>query len=262
MHGRAAEAEAAAIAEIESDVAATKGDLPPADGAKELKIRPTEEIGYVALLRVLLRHYPSRSPRRSGPCRTTGTTGPLRTRRRRACGRDRPGDRAGSPDGTPRSTPAGAAARRRRARSCPGRCARSTRTAAPAGRNGYRPRCPASRTHRRAPGWRSCGPHTWQGHKLLQSVRNFPAEPIAQRVAEGDKSLRLGPEIPGRRDHLLKLRLVRGRVAGGGTVPGEQHPGDLVDLPVGGLGGQDRRDQKFERRGEIQLGTRVRVQPG
>jgi MFS family permease len=60
MHGRAAEAEAA-IAEIESDVAATKGDLPPADPAKELEIRPTEQIGYVALLRVLFRHYPSRS---------------------------------------------------------------------------------------------------------------------------------------------------------------------------------------------------------
>ena len=42
-------------------MAATKGDLPPADRAKELEIRPTEEIGYVALLRVLLRHYPSRS---------------------------------------------------------------------------------------------------------------------------------------------------------------------------------------------------------
>ncbi len=42
-------------------MAATKGDLTPADRAKELEIRPTEEIGYVALLRVLLRHYPSRS---------------------------------------------------------------------------------------------------------------------------------------------------------------------------------------------------------
>jgi MFS family permease len=60
MHGRDKEAEAT-IAEIEADVTATKGELPPVDPAKELEIRPTEQIGYLALLRTLFQHYPSRS---------------------------------------------------------------------------------------------------------------------------------------------------------------------------------------------------------
>ena len=60
MHGREKQAEAS-IAEIEADVAATKGALPPVDPARELEIRPTDQIGYLALLRVLFRHYPSRS---------------------------------------------------------------------------------------------------------------------------------------------------------------------------------------------------------
>jgi MFS family permease len=60
MHGREKEAEAS-IAEIEADVAATKGEAPPVDPSRELVIRPTERIGYAALLRSLFRHYPARS---------------------------------------------------------------------------------------------------------------------------------------------------------------------------------------------------------
>ncbi|HEY7012779.1 MAG TPA: MFS transporter [Streptosporangiaceae bacterium] len=60
MHGKENEAEAS-ITEIENDVAATKGDIPPVDPDKELEIRPTEQIGYLTLLRVLFSHYPSRS---------------------------------------------------------------------------------------------------------------------------------------------------------------------------------------------------------
>jgi MFS family permease len=60
MHGKEKEAEAS-IAEIEADVAATRGEAPPVDPSRELVIRPTEQIGYVALLRSLFRHYPSRS---------------------------------------------------------------------------------------------------------------------------------------------------------------------------------------------------------
>ena len=59
MHGREEAAEAS-IAEIEGDVAATKGELPPVDPGREIEIRPTEQIGYLALLRVLFSHYPSR----------------------------------------------------------------------------------------------------------------------------------------------------------------------------------------------------------
>ena len=60
MHGREKEAEAS-IAEIEADVAATKGEPPPVDPSRELVIRPTEQIGYVALLRSLFKHYPART---------------------------------------------------------------------------------------------------------------------------------------------------------------------------------------------------------
>ncbi len=60
MHGREKQAEAS-IAEIEQDVSATKGELPPVDQGKEMEIRPTENIGYLALLRSLFKHYPSRA---------------------------------------------------------------------------------------------------------------------------------------------------------------------------------------------------------
>jgi MFS family permease len=60
MHGREKQAEAT-IAEIEEDVAGTRGELPAVDQKKELEIRPTENIGYVALLRSLFQHYPSRA---------------------------------------------------------------------------------------------------------------------------------------------------------------------------------------------------------
>ncbi len=60
MHGRQEAAEAS-IREIEDDVAATRGALPPVDESKELEIRPAEQIGYLALLRTLFRHYPGRA---------------------------------------------------------------------------------------------------------------------------------------------------------------------------------------------------------
>jgi MFS family permease len=60
MHGREEAAEAS-IAEIEADVAATKGELPPVDPSMEIEITPTRQIGYWALTRVLFAHYPSRS---------------------------------------------------------------------------------------------------------------------------------------------------------------------------------------------------------
>jgi len=60
MHGRQKEAEAS-ISEIEEDVGRTKGELPPVDQSKELEIRPTEQIGYLALLKTLFQHYPSRA---------------------------------------------------------------------------------------------------------------------------------------------------------------------------------------------------------
>jgi MFS family permease len=60
MHGKQKEAEAS-ISEIEHDVGRTRGELPPVDQSKELEIRPTEQIGYLALLKTLFQHYPSRA---------------------------------------------------------------------------------------------------------------------------------------------------------------------------------------------------------
>src|SRR6185437_9766933 len=60
MHGRQEAAEVT-IREIEADVAATRGTLPPVDESKELEIRPAERIGYVHLLTTLFRVYPGRS---------------------------------------------------------------------------------------------------------------------------------------------------------------------------------------------------------
>jgi MFS family permease len=60
MHGRERAAEAS-IAEIEQDVGATKGQLPPVSEDAAIEIVPAKRIGYLALLRVLFAHYPRRS---------------------------------------------------------------------------------------------------------------------------------------------------------------------------------------------------------
>jgi len=60
MHGREDEAEAA-IAEIEADVEATKGPLPAVDESRMLEIVPASQTGYLALIKVLLVHFPGRS---------------------------------------------------------------------------------------------------------------------------------------------------------------------------------------------------------
>jgi MFS family permease len=60
MHGRERGAEAS-IAEIEQDVEATKGQLPPVSEDHAIEIVPTKRIGYLALLRVLFAYYPRRS---------------------------------------------------------------------------------------------------------------------------------------------------------------------------------------------------------
>jgi MFS family permease len=60
MNGRAEAAEES-IDFIEHEVRASGIDLPPVDQSKMIELRPTTDIGYVALLRVLFREYPSRS---------------------------------------------------------------------------------------------------------------------------------------------------------------------------------------------------------
>jgi MFS family permease len=60
MHGKQREAEAS-IEEMEHSVEHTRGKLPPVDQSKELEIRPTERFGYLKLIQVLFKNYPTRS---------------------------------------------------------------------------------------------------------------------------------------------------------------------------------------------------------
>ncbi|MGH2862518.1 MAG: MFS transporter [Solirubrobacteraceae bacterium] len=60
MHGREREAEAC-IAAIEQEVEATTGPLEPVGEDETIEIRPSEHIGYAALLRALFKQYPGRS---------------------------------------------------------------------------------------------------------------------------------------------------------------------------------------------------------
>ena len=60
MHGREEAAEES-IAFIEHEVKASGVDLPHVDESKEIELKPTEKIGYLALVRVLFKTYPSRS---------------------------------------------------------------------------------------------------------------------------------------------------------------------------------------------------------
>jgi MFS family permease len=60
MHGREQAAEAS-IAQIEGDVEATKGPLAPVGDDRAIDIVPTQQIGYLSLLRVLFARYPGRS---------------------------------------------------------------------------------------------------------------------------------------------------------------------------------------------------------
>src|SRR5690349_19935157 len=57
MHGRAE----TSIAQIEHEVEASGKKLPPVDESKAIEVKPAEQIGYLALARVLFREYPSRS---------------------------------------------------------------------------------------------------------------------------------------------------------------------------------------------------------
>jgi MFS family permease len=60
MHGRARDAEET-IGQIEREVEQLGYRLPPVDESKAIEIRPTSDIGYLALARVLFREYPRRT---------------------------------------------------------------------------------------------------------------------------------------------------------------------------------------------------------
>jgi MFS family permease len=60
MHGREEAAEGS-IREIERDVEQSRGPVAPVDDDAAIEIRPTTQIGYLALLRQLFVHYPGRS---------------------------------------------------------------------------------------------------------------------------------------------------------------------------------------------------------
>ncbi|MEN3357983.1 MAG: hypothetical protein V7637_1965 [Mycobacteriales bacterium] len=60
MHGRAEDADRE-IAAIEREVSTAGRRLDPVDEARAIEIQPAPDTGYLALLRVLFRHYPARS---------------------------------------------------------------------------------------------------------------------------------------------------------------------------------------------------------
>jgi MFS family permease len=60
MHGREQAAEGS-IRTIEQDVEESRGPVPPVDDDAAIEIRPTTQIGYLALARSLFQHYPGRS---------------------------------------------------------------------------------------------------------------------------------------------------------------------------------------------------------
>ena len=72
----------------------------------------------------------------------------------------------------------------------------------------------------------------------------------------------LGVVEAGRLDDLLQLLAVGARVVRGRGVAREQRRGHHVDPLVGGLRGQDRRDEQLERGLEVQLGVHVRIEHG
>ena len=91
---------------------------------------------------------------------------------------------------------------------------------------------------------------------IVRALRGWSVplvQPVAQSWRSFDRDGRLADDAVA--DQLRAL-------GAEGVVPGEQHRGHLVDPPVRGPDGQDRRDQQLERRGEIQLDTRIGVQPG
>jgi MFS family permease len=59
-HGRAAEAEAT-LSAIEHEVERSGRTLPVVDASRVIEVRPTTQLGYAALLRVLFRRYPTRA---------------------------------------------------------------------------------------------------------------------------------------------------------------------------------------------------------
>ncbi len=61
MHGREEAAEGS-IRQIEHDVEQTRGPIAPVDDDAAIEIRPTTQIGYLALLRQLFVHYPGTRP--------------------------------------------------------------------------------------------------------------------------------------------------------------------------------------------------------
>ncbi|MCW2632776.1 MAG: arabinose efflux permease family protein, partial [Pseudonocardia sp.] len=60
MNGRVEEAEKS-ISYIEEEVRKSGKELPPIDESKAIELRPADDIGYLALTRVLFRDYPSRA---------------------------------------------------------------------------------------------------------------------------------------------------------------------------------------------------------
>ncbi len=101
-----------------------------------------------------------------------------------------------------------------------------------------------------------------QGEELGKASRNLATVPLHQGGTEPDQAARLVAEEAGRTDHRLEPGPVGTGIIRRRRVAAEQRRRDLVDPLVGALRRQDRRDRQLERRPEVQLAMRVRVQLG
>ena len=92
--------------------------------------------------------------------------------------------------------------------------------------------------------------------KVVHVSRHLAVEQLHQLVARGDDAPRLGAKETGWLDDHLDFGGIRGRQVESRRVAAEQLWGNEVDHLVGGLGGQDRRDQELKRGFEHELGDR------
>ena len=85
--------------------------------------------------------------------------------------------------------------------------------------------------------------HTGQSHELFQGLRHLAPVVRAQRAGQANARFGLGPiEAQGMKDVLQFLTIGSGQSLGPG-ISLEKTRRDRVDPGIGGLRGQDRRDQ-------------------
>jgi len=101
--------------------------------------------------------------------------------------------------------------------------------------------------------------HTVELQQLLHRLRHDPAEFLLERPGHPNDGQRLLMVETRRLDVAFEFGQVRRGELRGGLVAREQHRGDLVDLHVGALRGQDRRHKQLQRVSVLERQARDRV---